>query len=146
MIPTAALIVLAIVGVICTVTMMIAIWHSVSSSLNPPEPRNDEEQKVELSSNESTARLTIVTQARSQAPEAESPPPLAAGEIHPRSTIPSTKSPKKTDSMNEIIDIYSSRGNNGAAPAKLAPPRSTTFAEAKSKWAYFGLVEDQYAL
>jgi len=148
MIPTAALIVLAIVGVICTITIMIAIWHSISTSLGPPEPSNDEEQKIELPFTRSTTCLTIVTPARSPTPEAESPPPLAAGDITP--TFPnsgniSTKDQKERDSMNEIIDLYSTGVNNRAALPQLAPPRSTTFAGAKSKWAYFGRVEDHYA-
>lgn len=149
MIPTTTLIVLSIVGAICAITIMIAICHSISTSLNPPKPSNDEEQKVELPSAESTTHLTIVTPARSPTPEAESPPPLAAGDIppvFPKSMNLSTRNQKGRDSMNEIIDLYSSGRNNSAAPAKLAPPRSTTFAEAKSKWAYFRPLEDHYAI
>jgi hypothetical protein len=145
MIPTTALIVLIIVVIICTITMLIAIWHSISTRLNAPEPIEDEQEKVELPLTDSRAPLTMVTPVRSPTPEAESPPPLGAEDIAPVFPKPinlSTKNRKERDSMNEILDLYSIGGNNSASPAQLAPPRSTTFAEAKSKWAYFGRHED----
>lgn len=149
MIPTTALIILIVVVIICTITMLIAIWHSVSTRLNAPESIEDEEEKVELPSTDSSTPLTVVAPARSPTPEAESPPPLGAREIVPMFPNPRnfpTKNRKERDSMNEILDLYSGDGNTNASHAKLAPPRSTTFADAESKWAYFGRHEDYHVV
>ncbi|ETI23277.1 hypothetical protein G647_05076 [Cladophialophora carrionii CBS 160.54] len=55
---------------------------------------------------------------------------------NPRPPCPTAKD--RPDSMHEIYDIYSQLPPTPKATPKSAPSMVTTFAQAESKWAYFG--------
>ncbi|KAK5064625.1 hypothetical protein LTR84_000459 [Exophiala bonariae] len=154
MIPTTALIVLITVAAVCTITLLVAVWHTISTKRSPPEAFTHEEDKIELASTDSSGPLTIVPPARSPNPEAESPPPLSAGSDiaakfpkppkPPKTLSAQQKASKERDSMHEILDLYGNDDKKNAPPTTPVRKRSTTFADAKSKWAYFGRHEDYY--
>ncbi|RVX71462.1 hypothetical protein B0A52_05034 [Exophiala mesophila] len=79
----------------------------------------------------------------SGAPQNRNPCPSRSRGRSPRLAGPfHHQKPRDRDDMNDIIDLYTSESRSIAQVPQSAPPRTTTFAEAKSKWAYFGRVEE----
>jgi len=106
-----------------------------------------------LPGTESAARPATPVTPRSEIPEAEYPSPLpstsptddaARAESPPPLTIlpplpVEGEEEGNRDSVHTIIDMYSHRNRGHAGPsARSAPAIIVTFAQAESKWAYFG--------
>lgn len=90
-------------------------------------------------------RLTGNNRHVSGPPQGRSNPRPARGRggSSPRLAGPFHQRPRDRDSMHDIIDLYTSEARSLAPMPHSAPPRTTTFAEATSKWAYFGRVEEK---
>ncbi|EXJ93127.1 hypothetical protein A1O3_01684 [Capronia epimyces CBS 606.96] len=155
MIPKAALIVLIAVVAVATITFLIAIYDAISSHLQSRRLRKDER------SNESTLPLTraatvpgmapapiptteLLPTDRTPTPEAEFPPPLSVEWEDLAEAESPPPLPRQRDSMHEIIDLYTTEARNLPPGPKSAPARITTFAQADSKWAYFGAKRAEY--
>lgn len=76
-------------------------------------------------------------------PQGRNPRPARGRGGSPRLAGPFHQRPRDRDSMHDIIDLYTSEARSIAPVPHSAPPRTTTFADATSKWAYFGRVEEK---
>ena len=152
MIPTTALAILIGIVIVCSLTMLLAIWQAIITRLKSPKKIDDEKENGQPNiAAESTIPLTTGTPARTPTPEAESPPPLASEELEKRMPFAKAanlykKQPKTRDSTHEIIDMYGGEGKSSAPASHSTPSRTTKFAEAPSKWAYFGRHEDYHVV
>ncbi|KAK5272694.1 hypothetical protein LTR96_002325 [Exophiala xenobiotica] len=139
MIPITALIILSIVVAVASITFLIAIYCSISNSLETRKAkRNNAENDMTLPLTEDSADPTNLSQseppARPVTPEAEYPPPLPDDLA---SFLETAESPpplpaETRDSMHEIIHLYTNEARNLGPPPKSAPATVATFAQADS--------------
>ncbi|KAK5211813.1 hypothetical protein LTR47_003741 [Exophiala xenobiotica] len=139
MIPITALIILSIVVAVASITFLIAIYCSISNSLETRKAkRNNAENDMTLPLTEDSADPANLSQseppARPVTPEAEYPPPLPDDLASFLETVESPPPlPAETrDSMHEIIHLYTNEARNLRPPPKSAPATVATFAQADS--------------